>query len=462
MKEYIKINKNSDNNDYCNNELDYSALKENDLYSWKHSLLEAGIHNHMHIGICLKNDMHIMPVILALDEMECQMDFYNIYSLEYLLIKNYYNCNVMISDVQIGFEVNVTEKVFSFMDTEFFIYIFTDNTYINKSLKKSYVYFTSGTTSIPKAIFKSEETMVKEAQAVSEQTKITSDDKILCITSCSHVYGQVMGCIIPALTGCKVKYLSCFTPYNRVLRELKTKEYTVLLTIPPFYNEMCDNLISNNYGLNWMFCGGCFPSLKVLNSGLHINYIYGTTETGILTLQKYDDDYAISSVGKVIRGVNIILANKLDIESEYDVYQFHVKSKYNAYKCVTENCSMNYNEVIPLNDYGYIDSHNNVFLMGRTDNIINVHGEKVSCAEIEDVIQSIEFVKEVKVIKSGETGDEYPIAYIVLRTHMDENDAIKQIRNICKNSIPLFKIPKKIIILKELKKTAMGKILLNQ
>jgi len=89
-------------------------------------------------------------------------------------------------------------------------------------------------------------------------------------------------------------------------------------------------------------------------------------------------------------------------------------------------------------------------IRGRQSEIINVGGEKVYPAEVESVLQSMEGVKDVTVI-----GEANPItghmvtARLKLTTTETLSEFRKRMRLFCRDKLPAFKIPQKVVLVNE-------------
>jgi len=89
-------------------------------------------------------------------------------------------------------------------------------------------------------------------------------------------------------------------------------------------------------------------------------------------------------------------------------------------------------------------------IRGRHSEIINVGGEKVYPAEVESVLQSMEGVKDVTV--SGETN---PITghMVTARLRLTTTETLpefrKRMRLFCRDKLPAFKIPQKVVLVDE-------------
>jgi long-chain acyl-CoA synthetase len=86
-------------------------------------------------------------------------------------------------------------------------------------------------------------------------------------------------------------------------------------------------------------------------------------------------------------------------------------------------------------------------ILGRRSELINVGGEKVYPAEVESVIQEIENVAEVTVY-----GEKNPItgnivcAQVRLRKAEDPRAAALRIKKACREHMPAFKVPVKVLL----------------
>jgi acyl-coenzyme A synthetase/AMP-(fatty) acid ligase len=104
-----------------------------------------------------------------------------------------------------------------------------------------------------------------------------------------------------------------------------------------------------------------------------------------------------------------------------------------------------------------MDEDGFLYFLGRTDDIIKTRGEKVSPAEIENIIYKIDGIKEVAVIGiPDEIMGESIIAFVT--THCQLQIGEKEIQKECMSHLELFMVPQHIIFLNEMPKSANSKI----
>ncbi|KAI9024615.1 acyl-CoA synthetase/AMP-acid ligase [Hyaloraphidium curvatum] len=113
-------------------------------------------------------------------------------------------------------------------------------------------------------------------------------------------------------------------------------------------------------------------------------------------------------------------------------------------------------------DAGLIDEHNYIHVLGRTDDVINVAGHRLSTGQMEEVVSEHPTVAECAVI--GVLNDmkgEVPLAFVVLKSGSDvtpkriEEELIRTIHN----SIGPFACFQKVHVVDKLPKTRSGKVL---
>ncbi|KAI9024610.1 hypothetical protein DFJ74DRAFT_631733 [Hyaloraphidium curvatum] len=111
-------------------------------------------------------------------------------------------------------------------------------------------------------------------------------------------------------------------------------------------------------------------------------------------------------------------------------------------------------------DAGMIDEHNYIHVLGRTDDVINVAGHRLSTGQMEEVVSEHPTVAECAVIGASDgMKGEVPLAFVVLKSGSDvtpkriEEELIRTIRN----SIGPFACFQKVHVVEKLPKTRSGK-----
>lgn len=168
-----------------------------------------------------------------------------------------------------------------------------------------------------------------------------------------------------------------------------------------------------------------FPKVKLLQK-------YGTSEIGNPSCKSKESDSSWVKLGG--DGFNFRIVNGL----------LEIKS---------DSAMLGYlNAPNPFTDDGWFQTGDAVVqdgdffkILGRTSDMINVGGEKVYPAEVEDVILQLSGVEDVAVrgVANPITG-QMVVAKVVLTTNETLADFRKRMRTFCTERLPAHKIPQKI------------------
>ena len=113
-------------------------------------------------------------------------------------------------------------------------------------------------------------------------------------------------------------------------------------------------------------------------------------------------------------------------------------------------------------DGGFIDEDGYVFVMGRTDDVINVAGHRISAGSIEEVVASHPDVAECAVIGAqDELRGEVPVGLVVLKAgaERDPEALEKQLVEMVRAEVGAFAYFRRALVVERLPKTRSGKIL---
>ena len=122
----------------------------------------------------------------------------------------------------------------------------------------------------------------------------------------------------------------------------------------------------------------------------------------------------------------------------------------------------NYEGYYQTYDAGHIDDDGYIWIMSRTDDIINVAGHRLSTGAIEEVLSDHQSVAECAVLGiADKLKGQLPIGLVVLKSGVDTDretiskECVKMVRDKI-GPVAAFKV---VIVIKRLPKTRSGKIL---
>lgn len=188
-------------------------------------------------------------------------------------------------------------------------------------------------------------------------------------------------------------------------------------------------------------------------------HMYGSTECFVVSCAKCSIDSPVF-LGFPLENVDIQLRDTDDADMpDKTVGRIMVKSPQNMmgyYHEPEQTNSVFDNDYFVLADFGYFDENGALHFAGRADDVINVGGYKISPIEIEAVADESGLVQECILIKSF---DKHNNEYLELLAVPKEPEFSSEVlMNFIKDKVEAYRVPKKITVVDELKKTYNGKL----
>jgi len=111
-------------------------------------------------------------------------------------------------------------------------------------------------------------------------------------------------------------------------------------------------------------------------------------------------------------------------------------------------------------DYGHIDDDGFVHIMGRTDDIINVAGHRLSTGQMEQILAAVEGVAESAVVGADDSvKGMVPFAFVVARAGVDGTELVPRLLVAMRQGLGPVAALRAVYVVPALPKTRSGKIL---
>lgn len=341
------------------------------------------------------------------------------------------------------------------------------------------IIYTSGTTGDPKGVMHTQASMVFAIASISKYLHIRSEDKILSVLPLAFSYGLYQ-LLISVWQGATLILEKSFNYPAQIFTRLQQESINIFPAIPTIYSLMIAahkrsalsfpavNLITN--------AGAALPPafieyLQEIFPSADIYPMYGQTECNRACylppeyLQTAANQYA-TSVGIAIPGTEIFLVDEKGQrlspgnEGFLCVRGPHLMRGYWRKPELTDKVlkvdSGSQSKVLHTGDWFYMDEKGFLFFKGRSDDIIKSRGEKVSPTEIEHALMSINGIDEAAVVPQDDENLGQTIIAFVSVGQPDLTD--KKIKKLLMDKVESYMVPKEIILLTELPRTANGKI----
>lgn len=329
--------------------------------------------------------------------------------------------------------------------------------------QKAVYIFTSGSTGKPKAVEHTAGSLIAAFESGNKFLGYNPNDLWLLSLPLFHVSG--LSVLIRTMLSGSALVISESGSVPDIIQAVLTHPVTICSLVPTQLKKLIDSDITPPKSLRFSLIGGGRAEVSLLQKGSHWSPcpVYGMSETGafVTALKPEIVNLKKGSAGYILDGVQInILNEELQPVFGNEVGEISIKSGslfsgyFNNQKESEEKLVNGY---FLTGDLGYIDDDGFLFVTGRKIEVINSGGEKIHPKEIEGLILSLGSINECCVI-----GIPHPVwgeavtAVVSCKEggELTENDILR----ILYKTLPSFKIPKRIIVLPELPKSALGKI----
>lgn len=193
---------------------------------------------------------------------------------------------------------------------------------------------------------------------------------------------------------------------------------------------------------------------------LPLSQAYGIIEVGLPCINSTEHPEKAASAGKLQDAYRIRIDSP-DAEGHGDIL-IQGPGMFDAYltpfRTREEACPGGW---FRTGDIGFLDEERFLFIVGRSKNVINFAGMKIFPYEVETILNEHEFVGESRVSGIAMPGfGEIPAAEIVPSADLPP-DWREQLRKYCFARLAPYKVPKQFRIVRELPRTASGKLRRN-
>lgn len=275
------------------------------------------------------------------------------------------------------------------------------------------VSFTSGTTGIPKSVWRDTPFDERRFSYFSKRYKFSSNDKFLLSMPMYHAAGNGWMRLFLSL-GAPV-YIASTNSILELTYALQMRSITATVLTPILLTQLLDaNKRSDDDVaplLRWLLVGGKHfsPALKyraLEQLGPCVYEYYGTTETGVNTIAEPKDIFSHpTSVGRAYDGNTIqILNDSGQCVAPMTVGSVAVASYMNmkSYgKSTAAEVNLDGTRFLVTPETGYLDSEGRLFLLNRSSRL----GDHTRIYRIEDSIRCLPAVRDVAIIPSSETSN---------------------------------------------------------
>jgi long-chain acyl-CoA synthetase len=332
------------------------------------------------------------------------------------------------------------------------------------------IYYTSGTTGLPKAVIHSHASLTRATQLQIDQIAISSDDRTLIMFPICYLIGFGSQILPFHRSGAVCILMPHFEPRS-ALEAIQTYQPTKTYGFPKLYNDLVNCPEADQYNLRSLrFCFSAGEAIPVAVQerfnrmfGVEITEGCGMTELQIYSMNPPYGKKTIGSIGRPIAGMEISLIDDsgrpISKADEIGEMIVHGGSMATGYWQDPELTARTIREGwFHTGDLAYRNEEGIYWFVSRKSEIIQHQAGLISPIEVEGVLYQHPAVLEAGVVGMPDrSGHELPQAYVVLKKG-NEPVTEQQLLDFARTHLPDFKVPHRIVFAKTLVYGPTGKI----
>ena len=332
------------------------------------------------------------------------------------------------------------------------------------------ILYTSGTTGRSKGAMMSHGNLASNALTLRDLWRFEASDVLIHALPVYHTHGLFVATNVVLLAGASMLFQRKFGA-DAVLRAMPRA--TTLMGVPTFYTRLVDHPGLNREAARSMrlFISGSAPLLAATHArfremtGHAILERYGMTETNMITSNPYDGERVAGTVGFALPGVQLRIAAAETgaplAQGETGVIEITGPNVFKGYWNMPEKTTQEFRPDgwFITGDLGRIDERAYVHIVGRARDLVISGGFNVYPKEVEAELDALPGVVESAVfgVPHADFGEAVTAVVVGDSASLDEGEMLRALGM----RLARFKLPKRIVVVPDLPRNAMGKVQKN-
>ncbi len=333
------------------------------------------------------------------------------------------------------------------------------------------ILYTSGTTGLSKGAMLSHDNLLSNSKTLVDYWQFKADDVLLHALPIFHTHGLFVATNVAMMAGASMIFLARFD-LDQVIARLP--DATALMGVPTFYTRLLadDRFDRGLVAHIRLFISGSAPMLAETHiefearTGHCILERYGMTETSMNTSNPCAGERRAGSVGFPLPGIEIRVADPKTGAAlptgETGMIEIRGPNVFLGYWRKPEKTALELRDdgFFISGDLGRFDGDGYLHILGRGKDLVISGGYNIYPRQVETEIDALEGVLESAVfgIAHADLGEAVVAAVVPLEgAELDGEQLIEALEPV----LARFKLPRKIFIIDELPRNAMGKVQKN-
>ena len=332
------------------------------------------------------------------------------------------------------------------------------------------ILYTSGTTGRSKGAMISHRNLASNATVLHREWGFVPGDVLVHMLPLFHVHGLFVACHCVLMNGSAMRFHAKFDA-GRALADFA--ESSVFMGVPTFYTRLLaePGLTREACARMRLFVSGSAPLLAETHvefearTGHRILERYGMTETGMLTSNPLTGDRRAGSVGPPLPGTGVRIVDEDGVAcAPGDIGEVQVRGAnvFSGYWRMPEKTREDFTPDgwFRTGDVGSLSADGYLTIVGRSKDLIITGGYNVYPKEIELALDELPEVQESAVVGVPHPDFGEAVTAVVV-PKAGARPAEAELIAALKARLANFKVPKRVYVVDELPRNAMGKVQKN-
>lgn len=338
------------------------------------------------------------------------------------------------------------------------------NSYYGKD--EAIIIYSSGTTGNAKGIILSHFAINTNADAIIAYMCPQKNDCIYIVKPFSHS-SSIVGELLVALKEHMPLVVSpTIVPPRYVFNAINKFKVSIMCINPTLLSIYSDGYSSLNIqipSLKKIYVSGSILKKQILEKSnkvfksIAIFNVYGLSEAGPRVSAQRSDCCNENSVGKAISGVRIkVLDENGRMVSNGETGFVYVKtpSVFSGYVSGDKSLATKYKGWFNTGDIGYFDVKNELYIIGRADDVIMVGSHKIYPSRIEELVMDCVHIQDCTVVLADNTRGEGVLSCL----YVSSKDLQTDIKKFLSKHLMKHEIPQTFINIEKIPRNSNGKI----
>src|SRR5882724_8943055 len=333
------------------------------------------------------------------------------------------------------------------------------------------ILYTSGTTGRSKGAMLTHDNLASNSLSLVDYWRFTDRDVLIHALPIYHTHGLFVASNVTLFARASMIFLPKFDP--ELIIKLMARA-TVMMGVPTFYTRLLQSPALTKESTKHMrlFISGSAPLLADTHrewsarTGFAILERYGMTETNMNTSNPYDGDRVPGAVGRALPGVSVRVTDpetgKELAPETIGMIEVKGPNVFKGYWRMPEKTKAEFRDdgFFITGDLGKIDGKGYVHILGRGKDLVISGGFNVYPKEIESEIDAMPGVIESAVIgvRHADFGEGVTAVLVCTKDAAVTEAGVLQALD---GRLAKFKMPKRVFVVDELPRNAMGKVQKN-